>query len=151
MPTETRLISSPRQGHQVIAELWQQVIKPHSAKGAKSLIEWTSVNDYRRHQLRKMFHGPVLRDISEQVWMRDPLTGQQIRYVPLAWKHYFAELFIPPTFEEYTVRATGEVKVRQRRRSTEELDDDAFAEFLLQVQAHAVTEWGVEFSEQEEG
>ena len=38
--------------------------------------------------------------------------GSRARYVPLAWKRYFAELFIEPTFEEYTVRGTGELKVR---------------------------------------
>ncbi|MNR50088.1 hypothetical protein D3C85_1695540 [compost metagenome] len=48
------------------------------------------------------------------------------------------------------MRGTGEIKVRQRRRSTEALTDDEFSEFLLKVQAHAVTELGVVFTEQED-
>ncbi len=149
MTTRSVLVASPRQAHAAVTELYQQEIKPHTKHGAAGIVSWTTVNEHRRHQLRKMFHGPVLKDIAEQVWLRDPVTGRDIRYVPLAWKRYFAELFIEPTFESYTVKATGEVKVRQRRRSTEELDDDAFAEFLLQVQAHAVVELGVTFTEQE--
>ena len=149
MTTRSVLVASPRAAHQAVVELFQQEIKPHTRKGAAGIVTWQTVDQYHRHQMRKMFHGPVLKDIAEQVWVDDQVTGCRVRYVPLAWKHYFAELFIAPTFEEYTVRKTGEVKVRQRRRSTEELNDDEFAEFLLQVQAHAVTEWGVEFTEME--
>ena len=47
-----------------------------------------------------MFHGPILKDIVEQVRGRDPITGCRIRYVPLVWKRYYAELFIEPTLDE---------------------------------------------------
>jgi hypothetical protein len=147
--TRSVLVANPRQAHEALTELFKQEIKPHTAKGASGLLTWETVNRHQRHQLRKLFHGPVLRDIAEQVWLRDPVTGCRVRYHPLIWKRYFAELFIEPTFEEYTVRATGEVKVRQRRRSTEELSDDQFAEFITQVQAFAVVDLGVEFTEQE--
>lgn len=149
MTTRSVIVASPRAAHQAVSELFQQEIKPHTQKGAAGIVSWQTVNEYRRHQLRKMFHGPVLKDISEQVWVHDPGTGRPIRYVPLAWKRYFAELFIEPTFEEFTARATGELKVRERRRSTEELSDDDFGEFVLQVQAFAVCELGVTFTEQE--
>lgn len=149
MTTRSVMVDCPRAAHAAVTELFRQEIKPHTARGDAGIVSWQTVNDYRRHQLRKLFHGPVLKDIAEQVWMPDPLTGRDIRYVPLAWKRYFAELFIEPTFEEYRVKSTGEIKVRQRRRSTEELSDDEFAEFLLQVQAHAVVEWAVTFTEQE--
>lgn len=148
MTTRSVLVASPRAAHQAVTELFQQEIKPHTSKGAAGIVSWQTVNEYRRHQMRKMFHGPVLGDISAQVWVPQP-DGCRVRYAPLAWKTYFAGLFIEPTFEEYRVRATGEIKVRQRRRSTEELSDDDFAEFVLQVQAHAVTEWDVQFTEQE--
>lgn len=150
MTSTSYVFASPVEAHRVVNELFQNQIKPHTAKGAKGRLTWETVNDYRRHQLRKLFHGAVLRDISEQVWFRDPVTGCRVRYHPLTWKRYFAELFIEPQFEEYTVKSTGEVKVRQRRRSTEELSDDQFAEFLLQVQAFATVDLGVEFTEQDE-
>lgn len=148
MTTRSVLVATPRQAHAAVTELYQREIKPHTAHGAAGIVTWTTVSDHRRHQLRKLFHGPVLRDIAEQVWMPDPKTGKLIRYVPQAWKHHFANLFIAPTFENYTVAKTGEVKVRQRRRSTEDLSDDEFAEFVLQVQAWACTEHGVEFEDQ---
>jgi hypothetical protein len=147
---EQRLMNSPRSAHETFVELYG-IAKEKTKTGARYLLQLVSTNDHYRHKLRKAFHGPVLRDIAHQVWIVDEKNGVRYRYVPLAWKHYFAELFIEPTFEEYTVKKTGEVKVRQRRRSTEELLDDEFAEFLLKVQAHAVTELGVVFTEQEEG
>jgi hypothetical protein len=146
---EQRLLSSPRSAHEAALELYG-IAKEKTKTGARYLLQLISTNDYYRHKLRKAFHGPVLRDIAHQVWIVDERNGVRYRYTPLAWKHYFAELFIEPTFEEYTVKKTGEVKLRQRRRSTEELLDDEFAEFLLKVQAHAVTEWGVVFIEQDE-
>lgn len=146
---EQRLLSNPRTAHEAALELYG-IAKEKTKTGARFLLQLISTNDYYRHQLRKAFHGPVLRDIAEQVWVLDEQRGVRVRYVPLVWKHYFAELFIEPTFEEYKVRGTGEIKVRQRRRSTEALADDEFAEFLLKVQAHAVTELGVVFTEQDD-
>ena len=148
MTTCSVLVANPRAAHQAVTDLFQQEIKPHTAKGFAGIVTWQTVNEYRRHQLRKMFHGPVLNDISQQVWVYDHTTGCRIRYVPKAWKEFFRQLFIEPTFEEYTVKKTGEVKVRERRRSTEEMSDDDFAEFVLQVQAWAASEHAVEFTEQ---
>lgn len=149
MTSRSYIVASPRQANEILNHLYQQDIKPHTAKGARGRIRWETVSQYYRHQLRKLFHGPVLRDISLQVWVRDPITGCRVRYAPAAWKLLFAQIFIEPTFEEYTVKSTGEVKVRERRRSTEELNDDEFQEFVTQVQAFAVVDLGVEFTEQD--
>lgn len=146
---EQRLLSSPRSAHEAALELYG-IAKEKTKTGARYLMQLISTNDYYRHQLRKAFHGPVLRDIAEQVWVLDEQRGVRVRYMPKVWKEYFRELYVMPTFEEYRVRKTGEIKVRERRRSTEELLDDEFAEFLLKVQAHAVTELGVVFTEQDE-
>lgn len=147
MSSASYVVSSPREAHQVVSELYQTQIKPHTAKGAKGRLIWQTVNQHHRHQLRKLFHGPVLRDISEQVWLWDGRVGERVRYAPLVWKEFFRSMFIEPEFEEYVARGTGEVRVRERRRSTEDLSDDQFAEFLLQATAFACTELGVEFTE----
>ena len=149
MTTRSVVVTSPRSAHIAVTELFQQEIKPHTARGAAGIVTWTTVNEYRRHQLRKFFHGPVLNDIAEQVWVYDAATGCRVRYMPKVWKEYFRQLFVAPTFEEYTVKRTGEVKVRECRRSTEDLSDDQFAEFVLQVQAYSVTELDVVFQERE--
>lgn len=152
MATRSVVVNSPRSAHAAVRELYLQDIKPHTKRGAKGRITWETVNDHRRHQMRKFFHGPVLRDIAEQVWLLDEQRGVRVRYAPMVWKYFFRELFVEPTFEEFVVRSTGEVKVRECRRSTEALSDDEFAVFLLQVQAFAVVDLGVEFTEwQEDG
>lgn len=146
MSQVTYMLANPREAHSAVVELWHR-IKAHASTGARSILHWYTTSSVRRHALRKAFHGPVLRTIAEQVWLHDPKINKLVRYHPLVWKHYFAELFIEPEFEEYRVRATGEIKVRQKRRSTEALSDDDFAEFLTQVQAWAVTELDVTFPE----
>lgn len=149
MTTRSVLVASPRAAHAAVVELFQHEIKPHTKRGAAGIVTWQTVDEYHRHQLRKMLHGAVLRDIAEQVWVFNPATQKHERWQPLAWKRLFSEWFIEPTFEEYHVKATGEIKLRERRRSTEDLSDDQFAEYLLQVQAMAVVDLGVEFTEQE--
>lgn len=147
---EQRLLDSPRAARETFRELFD-IATEKTRTGARYLLQLVSVNEAKRHQLRKLFHGPVLGDIAEQVWVIDESRGVRVRYTPAAWKHYCAQLFIAPTFEEYTVKKTGEVKLRECRRSTESLTDDEFADFVLQVQAHFVTEWDVEFTEQPQG
>jgi hypothetical protein len=93
----------------------------------------------RRHQMRKAFHGPVLRDISLQVWVPQA-NGTRVRYSPAAWKLLLAQLFAVPLIEE-----RGQVV--DVRHSTEALTDEEFPVFLLQSQAFAAMELGVEFTD----
>lgn len=148
MSTTSYLVRSPREAHTVVNDLYQQEIKPHTKKGAAGLLTWQTVNTHKRHQMRKAFHGPILRDISEQVWLPDPTTGKLIRYSKAAWKELLRDWFIPAEPQEYVTKA-GEIKVRMVKRSTEDMSDDQFQEFLLQAQAFAVVDLNVEFSEQE--
>lgn len=139
------LVDSRQSAHAAATALYGAA-KRGTEKGRSFLMQLISSEPERRHQLRKMFHGPVLKDISEQVWVFDPVTSRRVRYAPAAWKILFAQMFIAPTFEEVVVR--GKKVVRERHRSTEELTDDEFSIFLLQVQAFAVCELGVEFAEE---
>lgn len=115
-------------------------------KGRSFLMQLISSEPDRRHQLRKMFHGPVLREISQQVWVVEP-SGHRVRYTPKAWKQLFADLFIDPEFEEQIVN--GRALVVELPRSTERLSDDAFAEFALKAMAYAVTDLNVVFQDPE--
>lgn len=81
-----------------------------------------------RHQLRKLFHGPVLCDISEQVWV-DQEDGTKSRYCTHIWKEWFRQKFLDNS-------------------STEALSDEKFLEFIFRVQEFAACEMGVSFSEQ---
>ncbi len=80
-----------------------------------------------RHELRKLFHGPVLGDIAEQVWVRQE-DGTSRRYGREVWKEWFRQRFL-------------------RGRSTEDLTDERFHLFILAVQAEAASEMGVTFHE----
>lgn len=143
------MLTSPRQAHEALVELWH-VIKPILRRGAVSELRWFTVNRPRRAKLRNRFHGPVLLQISQQAWFTDPDTHRVVRYHPVAWKLYFKTLFLPPDVEQVVDADTGEVTTIERPASTERLSDDQFAEFIDRVVAWAVTELGVEFDFEED-
>ena len=144
---EQRLMQSPVSAHAVFRELYA-IAKDKTRTGATYLLQLISVSPPYRHQLRKKFHGPVLRDISEQVWVPWP-DGRKYRWSKAAWKEHLRDLFLPPVPQEYTTRH-GEIKVRMVKQSTESISDDEFAEFLLKAEAYAVVDLGVVFTEQED-
>lgn len=148
MTTIARHITTPRQAHEAMNMLFRDVIKPHTVAHGQGVLTWQTASDYRRHQLRKMFHGPVLATIAEQVWMHDA-AGKLVRYSKKAWKLALAQEFLPARFEEYTT-AAGEIKTRQLRASTEAASDDEFQLFVTEVMAWAAVDHGVEFPEEED-
>lgn len=95
----------------------------------------------RREQLRRAFHGPVLKDISEQV-RHQHQDGKWYGYTREFWKIYYAQLFDAPLVEK--PNDDGDIEMVH---STEAFDDDSYALFLTKVQAHAASEWGVTFTE----
>ncbi len=142
-------LTSPRQAREDIAQAYRETLLPDLRRGRHWILTLQTSDAYFRHQLRKLYHGYILRDISEQAWAWCPFANAWVRYAKPVWKRFFSEMFIPATFQEYTVRGTGEIKLRQLRLSTEALSDDAFQLFLLQVQAYATGDLGVVFEEME--
>lgn len=140
MTTQVREVRSPREAHEAVVELYQTAIKPHTRKGARGRIVWETINKHLRHELRKMFHGPILRDFSEQVWL--PVDGERkARYTPAAWKVLLKDLFCPLKEDP----KTGELV-----KSTELLSDDEFSEFIENVRAFGILDLGIEFTEKED-
>lgn len=133
-------VASPRQAHEAVNHLYQEVIKPHTRKGAQGRVIFETVNTHLRHELRKMFHGPILSDFAWQVWLPDPVTGQKRRYSPRVWKLHLKDLFCPAQFDE-----AG----KELPKSTESLSDDEFSEFLVAVQAYGVVDLGITFTEKD--
>jgi hypothetical protein len=134
-------VASPRQAHEAVNHLYQEVIKPHTRKGAQGRVIFETVNTHLRHELRKMFHGPILTDFSQQVRLPDPVTGKLVRYSPRAWKFHLKDLFCPAQFDENTGA--------ELPKSTEALSDDEFSEFLVAVQAYGVVDLGITFTEKD--
>lgn len=135
-----REVSSPREAHEAVTELYQQVMKPYTRRGARGRIIFESVCHWRRHELRKMFHGPMLADFAEQVWLPEPGTGRRIRYAPIVWKEHLKDLFCP---------MKENLRTKKLERSTELLNDDEFSEFLEKVRAYGTMDLGIEFTEKE--
>lgn len=137
-----RDVFSPREAHEAVVELYQTCMKPYlKKKGVRGRITWQTVKPELRNELRKMFHGPILQDFAEQVWLPDPETGRLIRYAPAAWKEHLKDLFCPMREDPRT---------GNQAKSTELLSDDEFSEFIEQCRAYGMLDWGVEFTEKEE-
>lgn len=93
-----------------------------------------------RHQLRKQFHGPVLKAFSEQVWLFDPAAGKRVRYAKPAWKVLLARQFLEAQFD-----AAGQLVDPP---STEAATDEEFRLFLHEVQAFGVADCDITFPEE---
>ncbi len=115
---------------------------------------------------RKLLHGHILRQISEQVEVpifdaRGVDTGRRTRYVIKTWKRYFKERFLgfKWTQEDKIIydKKTGRWRPSRKKTpiktliSTESLGPAKYSKFIDQVIDHAITEYGVDFSfDQEE-
>lgn len=143
------LLVNPRQGEAEYLRLYRETIRPDLQAGRRGVLTYTSTSAYYRHQLRKLFHGPVLLDFATQVRVWCPHQQLMVRYPKKAWKEHL-RMFVEPAFEDIIDPDTGEVLgVRELPASTERLSDDDFAEFLLQVAAYGAMEHGVVFTEQD--
>ena len=89
---------------------------------------------------RRFLHGPVLRQISEQVVMPDG-----IRYLPEVWKSYFRKLFVQDRWESYRMPGARRATPHRVRVSTEDLSVKQYSQLIDNVIDHAVAEFGVTF------
>lgn len=145
MTTLRTTVHTRHQAHAAVSEVYQQI----RDQGGVWTIEATTNSRRKKLALRGALHGYLLADVAEQVRCWDAVSGRWVRYAPLVWKEFFRSMFIPDVLREYTVRKTGEVKVRWTKRSTEDLSDDEYEAFLLQLQAFAVMELNVTFTEED--
>lgn len=93
-------------------------------RGVDYEIHFVVINPVYRHQLRKLYHGVVLKQIAEQYRPDGRIWSIA------AWKEFFRDWFCPD-------------------QSTEDLYDDDFAELVLQVMAFACMEMNVVFTEED--
>jgi len=142
------MVASPREAHQVLNNLYQQVVKPHTRTGARGVLTWQTESSYRREQLYAAFHGPILKAFREQVWFTDEESGRRFRYSKEAWKQYLKQEFCPVKFEERINRQTGEVEMRELELSLTNLSDDELQLFLTEVQAFGINDLGIVFEEE---
>lgn len=100
-------------------------------------------------QLR-FIHGPVLKQISEQVCVNG------VHYAKEVWKQHLKDLFIPDRWEMVQAPFVRDAKTgawrpskrkvpRKVEKSLKNLGVKRCSEFIDQVLAHAALEWGVTF------
>lgn len=95
----------------------------------------TEEEERRRLQQNRFYWGAVISRIAEQAWVDGRQFGKD------AWHEYYGRLF--GVCEDVTL-PDGEVVTR--RLSTSDMSVKDFSEYCEKVQAHAATEFGVEFS-----
>lgn len=121
---------------------WKQFVSLMKAN-AKAYIERGTpirlivTTEDRRRTLEANAHywGYVLRTIAEQAWVNEQQFSAD------TWHEYYANLYCPKI---EIVLPTGEIFTR--RKSTSEMGQKEFAEYVTRVQSNAAQEHEVEFT-----
>lgn len=120
------------------------------AEGKRPHVTLEEEGDSLTLRQLRFIHGPILQQISEQVFVEGRQFDRKV------WKAHLKELFIPERFEMVQApfvrdRKTGLWRPSKRRvprkveKSLTQLKNEARSIFIDQVLAHAATEWAVEF------
>ncbi|WP_204117323.1 recombination protein NinB [Paraburkholderia sp. C35] len=128
-------LSGPAVWH-LLKELVREHAKAHIERGTPLRVIVTAEDRRRTSEANAFYWGVVLRDISEQAWVND----QQFK--PDTWHEYYANLYCPRV--DVTL-PTGELF--SRRKSTSEMGQKEFTDYVTRVQANAANDFSVSFDE----
>ena len=121
---------------QLVKELIRQHAKAYIEKGTPLRLIVTAEDRRRTTEANGFYWGVVLREISEQAWVNDRQFNAD------TWHEYYANLYCPRT---EVILPSGEIF--SRRKSTSEMTQKEFADYVTRVQANASTEHAVQFEE----
>lgn len=119
---------------QLIKELVRDNAKLYIERGTPIRVIFTTEDRRRSTESNAHYWGVVLRTISEQAWVNEQQFNAD------TWHEYYANLYCPRV--DVTL-PTGEVF--SRRKSTSEMGQKEFSDYVTRVQANAASEHGVEF------
>jgi hypothetical protein len=119
---------------QLVKELVREHAKAHIDRGAPLHVIITEYDKRRADVQNREYWGYVLRPISEQVFVE----GR--KFIPDAWHELYASQYCPKI--EITL-PNGEIITR--RKSTSEMGQKEFREYMDRVRSDAATEHGVVF------
>lgn len=129
------VMNSPIEAKQLVDLLKQNA--GAAVERGKPLRVIVTVEDRRRTPEANAFYwGVVLRQISEQVWV----NGKQ--FDADTWHEFYAQAYCPHTD---VVLPSG--AIFSRRKSTSDMGQKEFAEYITRVQANAANDHGVSFDE----
>ena len=109
--------------------------KSYVERGTPIRLIVTTEERRRTVEANAHYWGYVLRTIADQAWV----NGQ--KFSSDTWHEYYANLYCPKT---EVVLPTGEIF--SRRKSTSEMGQKEFSEYVTRVQSNAAQEHGVEFT-----
>ena len=115
--------------------------KERMAEGKQVIASFEVAEDTRSLQQLRFYWGPMLGDISEQA----TIGGQ--KYSKDAWHELFKRQHLPRRIRKSKVAGRGRPVVSVSLGSTKGLSVRRMSEFIEKVQAFAVTDLGVTFSE----
>lgn len=128
-----------------LVDLVRPLAGPLAQRGTPLRVLVAEKRASRRIELNAFMWAGVLEQIARQVCVRGQWFAAETFHEYLKRKH------LPDRcasgVEKWAYHADG---TRSLRMSTSDLDDEEFSDYLLAIQAHAATEWGVTFTERDE-
>lgn len=128
-------LSGPAVWH-LLKELVREHARAYIEKGTPLRIVVTSEDRRRTTESNGFYWGVVLRAIAEQAWVNEQQFNAD------TWHEYYANLYCPRVD---VALPTGEIF--SRRKSTSEMGQKEFTDYVTRVQANAATEHGVQFED----
>lgn len=120
----------------LVKELIREHAKAHIERGTPLRLIVTAEDRRRTSEANAFYWGVVLRSISEQAWVNEQQFNAD------TWHEYYANLYCPRV--DVTL-PTGELF--SRRKSTSEMGQKEFTDYVTRVQANAANDFSVSFDE----
>ncbi len=128
-----------------LVDLVRPLAGPLASRGTPLRVMVAEKRASRRLELNAFMWAGVLEQIAQQVCPRGQWFSAE------AWHEYLKRECLPDAcaagVPKWQHHADG---TRSLRMSTSDLDDDEFSDYLLAIQGHAASEWGVVFPERDE-
>lgn len=112
------------------------------AAGKQAVITAKEFEDDRSLQQNRHYFGVILKAISEQARTPD-------QWAPEAWHELYRRLFLGYSIKKHLVAGRKKTVVIRSLRSTRDLTVKQFAEYVEKITAHATTDLGVVFPEEQ--
>lgn len=128
-----------------LVDLVRQLAGPMASRGTPLRVMVAEKRASRRVELNALMWAGVLDQIARQACPAGQWGSAE------AWHELLKRECLPETcakgVDKWQYHADD---TRTLRMGTSDLDDDEFADYLLAIQGHAASEWGVVFTEKDE-
>lgn len=139
MSTQTRIVETRAQAHEAAMQGYA-LARTLIDQGKRVLFSVGEFEDDRSLKQNRFYWGPCLGEISNQA----KLGG--VGFNEDGWNWYFKRKFLGYRFKKVMVPGNKRVSVIKELISTKDLSVKKMTTYLDKVQAHAASDFGVEFS-----